>query len=164
MKIWSPSACSFFYHHATLLALSHIEIFSTLSCLTFRYSQHFHCLAFRFSQHWSRTTLQNSRICFCLYLFNDVSHYDRRALLRILHVDVCCSGLFHYFGTSCGSEQRIYGIYFLPAFVLLKHSNALFERMPRNEILLELCPAETNVLSDAGAICNVNIEMCWLFF
>jgi hypothetical protein len=44
-------------------------------------------------------------------------------------------------------------------FVVLKHSNALFKMLACSEILLELCPVEANVLSDAGTVRNVNIEM-----
>jgi hypothetical protein len=79
-----------------------------------------------------------------------------------LHADVLRGRSFRCFGTSYGREEHIYRIYFLLAFVVLKLSNALFEMMARNEILLELCPAETNVLSDAGAIRNVIIEACLL--
>lgn len=55
--------------------------------------------------------------------------------------------------------KSLYTEYILVVFVVLKHSNALFKMMVCCEILLELCPAEANVLSDARTICNVNIEM-----
>jgi hypothetical protein len=55
--------------------------------------------------------------------------------------------------------KSLYTEYILVVFVVPKRSNALFKRMACSEILLELCPAEANVLSDAGTIRNVNIEM-----
>lgn len=59
-------------------------------------------------------------------------------------------GRFIILAHPVGERIRYMEYLFLLAFVL-KHSNAPFGMIPRNEILLELCPAETNVLSDAGA-------------